>query len=304
MTQYYLSGFTATTGDVDVSVESIITINYFLSSTTITFPEGLQNFWHLLYVDRGEATFFRANEPTALSQRQILLISPDNQQPQYIKTTPSTNLISIAFASESSALGALEDQAYTLNEKERKLLSSFIREAETDFESKLEDSHSKGLKPATAMPPGAWQVLKSILELILLYLYRTSTWKDNQEWGKHLSVKDRTEYLRMADIISFLEENVHRKLTLDDICKAAFMSRSALQKLFKQHTGDSVIGYFITLKTNEAKRLLTDGRYSISAISDLLGYNSIHYFSRQFKQVTGFSPSEYTRNPGLESEAG
>ena len=43
-----------------------------------------------------------------------------------------------------------------------------------------------------------------------------------------------------------------------------------------------------------AKKYLREDNYNISQISEILGYSGIHYFSRQFKKVTGMSPTEYS----------
>ena len=57
-----------------------------------------------------------------------------------------------------------------------------------------------------------------------------------------------------------------------------------------------VIEYFRNLKVEQAKILIREGNYNFTEISELLGYSSIHYFSRHFKQATGFSPTDYARS--------
>ena len=51
--------------------------------------------------------------------------------------------------------------------------------------------------------------------------------------------------------------------------------------------------YYSELKTKEAKKLIREKNYSINQISELLGYSSIHIFSRAFKKATGMAPTEY-----------
>ena len=41
---------------------------------------------------------------------------------------------------------------------------------------------------------------------------------------------------------------------------------------------------------------------NFTQISDFLGYSSIHYFSRQFKKITGMTPSEYSSSIKALSE--
>lgn len=51
--------------------------------------------------------------------------------------------------------------------------------------------------------------------------------------------------------------------------------------------------YFGSMKIEKAQELIREGRHNFTEISALLGYTSIHYFSRHFKKVTGMTPSEY-----------
>ena len=64
--------------------------------------------------------------------------------------------------------------------------------------------------------------------------------------------------------------------------------------LFKSVTGLGVMEYYRLLKIERAKRMLREGEGNITQVADRLGYASVHYFSRYFKQATGMTPTEYT----------
>lgn len=51
--------------------------------------------------------------------------------------------------------------------------------------------------------------------------------------------------------------------------------------------------YFGAMKIEAAQRMIREGACNFTEIAALLGYSSIHYFSRHFKKVTGMTPSEY-----------
>jgi len=55
----------------------------------------------------------------------------------------------------------------------------------------------------------------------------------------------------------------------------------------------SPLKYIIQLKINHASDLLRLGRYSVGQVAELSGYESLYYFSRQFKEYTGITPSEF-----------
>ena len=60
--------------------------------------------------------------------------------------------------------------------------------------------------------------------------------------------------------------------------------------------------FFSMMKIDTAKQMIRDNQLNFTQIADRLGYNSIHYFSRQFKQITTMTPSEYATSIRLLSE--
>ena len=60
--------------------------------------------------------------------------------------------------------------------------------------------------------------------------------------------------------------------------------------------GESALDFIRKIRFKEACRLLKDGRYSISEISDLVGFNTPSYFATCFKKYLGCLPTEYVKN--------
>ena len=54
--------------------------------------------------------------------------------------------------------------------------------------------------------------------------------------------------------------------------------------------------YFLDLKIDEAKKLISEKELSYTQIAEKLSFGSIHYFSKIFKIKTGMSPREYDRS--------
>ncbi|MDO4618111.1 MAG: AraC family transcriptional regulator [Clostridia bacterium] len=97
----------------------------------------------------------------------------------------------------------------------------------------------------------------------------------------------------LSNILAFMEDNIGRKITLDDISHFAGVSKTTVKKLFKDEIGFGACEYFTKMKIERAKELIEEERNNFTQIAELLGYDSIHYFSRQFKQYTGMSPTEF-----------
>ena len=57
--------------------------------------------------------------------------------------------------------------------------------------------------------------------------------------------------------------------------------------------GSSIIDYFINLKIQKAKELIAQNELPIKSISDMLSYETVQYFTTQFKKVTGLTPADF-----------
>lgn len=61
----------------------------------------------------------------------------------------------------------------------------------------------------------------------------------------------------------------------------------------KAITGKSAIDFIHKIRFNRACQLLKEGKYSVSEISFMVGYNSPSYFAARFKKYMGCLPTEY-----------
>lgn len=68
-----------------------------------------------------------------------------------------------------------------------------------------------------------------------------------------------------------------------------------LSRLIKLHTGKTLKQYVLTLRVNEARKLLKTTELPLSEISERLGFENSAYFSNCFKKRTGVSPSEFRK---------
>lgn len=73
------------------------------------------------------------------------------------------------------------------------------------------------------------------------------------------------------------------------------MSRSNLHLKLKALTGESALDFIRKIRFKEACELLKDGRFSISEISDMVGFNTPSYFATCFKKYMGCLPTEYIK---------
>lgn len=102
------------------------------------------------------------------------------------------------------------------------------------------------------------------------------------------------------EIESYLRKNLKGDNSIFTICKIFSISQPYLSKVFKQHYSCTYNEYLMSLKIEEAKKLLeeTESEYRIGEIAELSGFSDQFYFSKAFKNATGFSPREYRNQIG------
>lgn len=96
---------------------------------------------------------------------------------------------------------------------------------------------------------------------------------------------------QMIPIIKYLEKNFKNDITIQEIAKFASMSISSLHENFKKATSLSPMQYIKQLRLHNAHALLLDG-YNASNAAFKSGYSSSAQFSREFKRLFGYSPSD------------
>ena len=86
-----------------------------------------------------------------------------------------------------------------------------------------------------------------------------------------------------------------RDIRTPELAAAAGISESYLKQLFGERFGVPPKKYIIQMKINYAEELLRLGEYSITTVATMSGYSDLGFFSRQFKEYTGISPSDFSK---------
>ena len=105
----------------------------------------------------------------------------------------------------------------------------------------------------------------------------------------------------LQQILAYMNTHVTEPITVEEICHEFFISRSSLQMLFKMYLHSSPKSYLLNSKLEKSKELIRESQHTISEIAYLLGFSSIHYFSRLFKKYFQISPSEYAKQAADET---
>ena len=102
------------------------------------------------------------------------------------------------------------------------------------------------------------------------------------------AIKDST----VVEMIRFVKDNYHDKISISDLSKKLAYSESMLNRKFKKEVHITFNEYLNRYRINKAIELLKNSDYNITEISYMCGYSSAKYFSRVFKKYLGISPSD------------
>lgn len=94
-------------------------------------------------------------------------------------------------------------------------------------------------------------------------------------------------------ILQVIEDNLEQRLPISQLAEQFGYSENYFRTYFKSQVGLSPNRYISYRKISRAKEWMLCSNLNISQIAERLGYQSIHYFSRQFHKMTGLSPSTY-----------
>lgn len=278
------------------TVDSIITI-YYLDwekemKKSPKSPDVSYNFWQLLYVDRGEYTCSIGEGLYALSSGQIILAEPNKVRTSICYKNAMIAIIS--FRCISGGMDSIKNKSITLSDDDRKLLSRILTTGTEIFKTIPDNPRYAGQQPIDGTADYELQMIKNSLELLLINLYEPYRKEiKGHPWAQNQLNHYEQKFLSME---KYMCENLGRSITLDELSKATGLSLSTIKRIFNSQAGCGALHYFIELKIKEAKRLIKEADMSLTQISESLGFSSIHYFSRIFKNITGISPSQYAKS--------
>lgn len=99
--------------------------------------------------------------------------------------------------------------------------------------------------------------------------------------------------LKAQMIVNFMNANLHRKLSLDEMARSITISPSHLCRLFRSEAGMPPGQYLQILRMQQAANLLISTLMSIKQVMIEVGYRDKALFARHFKKMHGCTPSEY-----------
>lgn len=104
-------------------------------------------------------------------------------------------------------------------------------------------------------------------------------------------VQDKNEKIR--EIVDYINEHYMENISLENMSRMFWLEKKYLSKIFKKYMNENYVEYVTKVRIEAAKKLLEDGKYTISEIAEQVSYNDANYFAVLFKKNVGMTPKEY-----------
>lgn len=279
-----------------IEINDIVVMRYYEFQNDVVFNDfEVHNFWEFVYVDKGQIQVYADDNCFKLLQGEMVFHKPGQIHDLSGDGKTASNVLVGCFFCENEAMEYFEDKIVKINKKNKELLSSIIYETEEAFEAPQNDTYLLEMTKKDKCQIGAQQMLKIHLEELLIRLLREADYEHKHERAQSIS-RDNFETELVDKIISYMNDNVGNNIRREDICAHFNLSITSLETTFKKVTSQSTMKYFSELKISVAKRMIRESSYNFTQISEMLGFNTPHYFSSAFKKNVGMTPSEYANS--------
>lgn len=254
---------------------------YSICEEETLFENYQKDFYELIYVDSGKIEMSFDEKKYILKQSDIVLLFP--KQSFFAKSISSVrpSFISIRFL---------------MNFKDAQALRGKLFHADTAISSIYMDI----IREYTYADKYSYDMLSSYLKQLILNLCRIEKGRKQPSlfcgFAESPSVysAEKITNRTVRSIVYYINTNIEKKLSLSDIAKHFNLNPSYTSRLFRMHTDMCITEYIKMRKLSEAKSILKLGIYTITEISEMFSFSSIHYFSNCFKKEFGVSPADYS----------
>ncbi len=279
----------------EIEIDGFNSIYYFEFGKDFSHTPERHSFWEMVYVDSGRVNAVTNGVGCTLEQGQAIFHEPMEIHAHVSDNRVPNNMLVISFTTDSEIMKYFRSKTFTLDKTGKTLLSLFVGEAKNALGKIPDNYENKNDLCFQTTVFGSTQLLQCYFTELLIHLIRIgNSFSENVLSSK--KSRDIANNSLSELICEYMKNNVYSPLTLKELCLHFLLGKTQLCKIFRESIGQSPMEYYLELKMSHAKHLIRDKTYSISEISDMLGYSSIHNFSRAFKKAVGLSPTAYSKS--------
>lgn len=128
-----------------------------------------------------------------------------------------------------------------------------------------------------------------VMKLVILFL-KSISMEEVPQKIPDFSFETYDKAALINALVSFINENYMKEITLETISKNMYLSPIYISKVFKEEMGESPINYLIKVRLAKANELLKGSGMSVKAIAKEVGYNDAYHFSKLYKKYYNEPP--------------
>jgi YesN/AraC family two-component response regulator len=107
---------------------------------------------------------------------------------------------------------------------------------------------------------------------------------------------DATMPANISNVIHFMEKNMSKNISLEQLAREAAMSKHHFCRVFKKHTGIPPMNFLTGKRIERSKILMLDEERTIADVIEAAGFHDQSNFIKNFKKIEGITPSIYRRD--------
>lgn len=256
-------------------ISEIYAYYYNVKSPGYHFKGERNPYFEITYVDNGSLHMCIDNNEYNINEYELIISGNKQFHNQSIINNHTCSYLTIIFSMDLKEYDKILNRVFKINGDILAILNRFVNDTYLEVDYK-EDMMINNLK----------QLIINLLQ-----------YDQKQAKTKTLSpVHQHFEDEILNEIINHIKQHINEDLSVQSLCEHFSLSRSSLQNLFKNNLKMAPKKYINELKLKKSCILIKESKYNISEIANLLGFNSIHYFSRKFTQHYKITPTEYARS--------
>lgn len=258
-----------------LDISEIYTKFYQEKGTNYNFSGEKHSYWELTYVDKGELLTTIDGVSYHLKQGDLIFYAPMQFHTQSTFEKISSSYLTINFKMNFNHADLLCNKIFSIQRDSYFIVTRLIEELSND------NLYSDDLS------------LCYLKELIIQML-RLDNSHFHSKPTTHMQQTYENELLN--DILLYIDDNIYEKISVSTLCDHFCISTSMLHSLFRKNMNNTAKNYINELKLSKSKELIRNSTHTLSEISEMLGFSSIHYFSKKFKSYFNISPTEYSKS--------
>ena len=258
-----------------LDISEIYTKFYQEKGTNYNFSGEKHSYWELTYVDKGELLTTIDRVSYHLKQGDLIFYAPMQFHTQSTFEKISSSYLTINFKMNFNHADLLCNKIFSLKRDSYFIVTKLIEELSNDnlYSNDLSLCYLK-------------ELIIQMLRLDNSHFYSKPTTHMQQTYENEL----------LNDILLYIDDNIYEKISVSTLCEHFCISTSMLHSLFRKNMNNTAKNYINELKLGKSKELIRNSTHTLSEISEMLGFSSIHYFSKKFKLYFNISPTEYSKS--------